>query len=90
MMALLFLSILILPIATEGMFWTKRYPEDFIDELTSPKNRWFKADGWANVSFVVLVLQIYHIDVEISLTLIIYPLPKYTYTKGPTICKWME
>ena len=50
-MDLLFL-LLLLPIATEGFFWTKGYTEDFIDALTSPKDRWFKADGWANVSFV--------------------------------------
>jgi len=49
MMALLFL-LLVLPIATEGMFWNIGYVEDFIDALTSPKDRWFKADGWANVS----------------------------------------
>lgn len=48
-MALLFL-LLVLPIATEGMFWNIGYVEDFIDALTSPKDRWFKADGWANVS----------------------------------------
>ena len=66
MMALLFL-LLLLPIATEGMFWTKGYVEDFIDALTSPKDRWFKADGWANVSFVHIICVhsiANHIDVE--------------------------
>ena len=50
--AAILLLLLLLPIATEGMFWNIGYPEDFIDALTSPKDRWFKADGWSNVSLV--------------------------------------
>lgn len=63
---ILFFLISIVPIATEGLFWTKQYPfhplnvrlyltEDFIDTLTSSKDRWFSPDGWANVSLLVYV-----------------------------------
>ena len=73
MIVFLILSILLQPIATEGLFWTKQYlfqsyrtTEDFIDTLTSSKYIWFSADGWANVS---CTLQIIHRVYNINLTI---------------------
>ena len=106
-MILFFLISIVLPIATEGLFWTKQYPfhplnvrlyltEDFIDTLTSSKDRWFSPDGWGNVSFLV-VCRTYMCNANHSriisktynsLVFSLYPLPQPT--AGLPVCKWLE